>query len=54
MESAQRIWETMRPLLSYLEGGESKDFHTLFPLILRMIKMYPPILVSALLIFFIH
>jgi hypothetical protein len=44
--STQRIWETMRPLLTHLEEGAGQDFHQLFVVILRMIDNYPPILVS--------
>jgi hypothetical protein len=45
--STQRIWETMRPLLTHLEEGAGQDFHQLFVVILRMIDNYPPILVSG-------
>jgi hypothetical protein len=46
VDSSQKIWETMRPLLSYLESGPHTDLDQLFTLILRMIDNYPPILVS--------
>jgi hypothetical protein len=45
VESTQRIWETIRPLLSYLEDGDYEDFQQLFTVIHRMIDNYPPILV---------
>jgi hypothetical protein len=46
VDNSQKIWETMRPLLSYLESGPHTDLDQLFTLILRMIDNYPPILVS--------
>ena len=50
VDSTQRIWETMKPLLSYLAAGPATntDLEQLLTLILRMMEKYPPILVSCI------